>query len=205
MKIAARSWLQLTALVLAFTISACTGGGDVGGEDAVAESSNPIVVLKTSNGEIEIELFPDDAPESVANFLQYVDDGFYDGTIFHRVIPDFMIQGGGYDTDRNKKETRPPIKNEAENGLKNVDGSVAMARTSIPDSATAQFFINVKDNEFLDHTAPTPQGYGYAVFGKVVSGMDIVEAIENAPTADGGGAFKNLPKETVVIESARRK
>jgi len=116
-----------------------------------------------------------------------------------------MIQGGGYDADRNKKETRPPIKNEADNGLKNLDGAVAMARTSIPDSATAQFFINVKDNAFLDHTAPTPQGYGYAVFGKVISGLDIVETIENTPTSDGGGAFKNLPVTPVVIQSASRK
>jgi cyclophilin family peptidyl-prolyl cis-trans isomerase len=207
MKIATRSWLQVTALGLAFTLTACSGSDGDPEAEVVADAaqSNPAVILKTSAGNIEIELFPDEAPESVKNFLQYVDDGFYDGTIFHRVIPDFMVQGGGYDADRERQETRPPIKNEADNGLKNETGTVAMARTSIPDSATAQFFINVKDNAFLDFKAPTPQGYGYAVFGKIVSGMDVVVSIENAPTKDGGGAFRNLPEETVTIESASRK
>jgi len=209
MKIATRSWLKITGLafVLTLAVGACSGGGDEpAGEDAgAAANSNPVVVLKTSKGTIELELYPDKAPATVENFLQYVDDGFYDGTVFHRVIPDFMIQGGGYVADQTKKESRPPVKNEADNGLKNTDGTVAMARTSIPDSATAQFFINVKDNSFLDHTAPTPQGYGYAVFGKVIAGMDVVETIENTPTKDGGGAFRNLPEESVVIESASRK
>ena len=209
MKTGTRSWLKITGLafVLTLAVGACSGGGDepAGEKAGAAADSNPIVVLKTSKGTIELELFPDKAPASVENFLQYVDDGFYDGTVFHRVIPDFMIQGGGYAPDQTKKEARPPVKNEADNGLKNTDGTVAMARTSIPDSATAQFFINVKDNSFLDHTAPTPQGYGYAVFGKVIAGMDVVEVIENTPTKDGGGAFRNLPEEPVLIESASRK
>ncbi|MCU0670699.1 MAG: peptidylprolyl isomerase [Myxococcota bacterium] len=186
-------------------VAACSKSGtDAGGQGTQSESA-PSVILKTSVGEIEIELFPDKAPESVKNFLAYVDEGFYDGTIFHRVIKDFMIQGGGYDGGRQKKPTRSPIKNEANNGLKNETGTVAMARTSVPDSATSQFFVNVENNAFLDHREPTPEGWGYAVFGRVTRGMDVVEKIENAETEDGGGAFRNIPKSPVVIESARRK
>ncbi len=205
MKTAARSWLPGIAVALALTLSACTGSTTENTEPAPVEAGPPVVILKTSAGVIELELFEDKAPESVKNFLQYVDDGFYDGTMFHRVIPDFMVQGGGYTSDRTRKETRPPIKNEADNGLKNENGTIAMARTSAPDSATAQFFINVKNNTFLDHTAPTREGYGYAVFGKVIAGMDVVESIENTPTKNGGGAFANLPESEVLIESAKRK
>jgi len=190
-------------MILVLTSACSKSGTDTGGQGA--QSAAPVVILKTSVGEIEIELYPDKAPETVKNFLAYVDDGFYDGTIFHRVIKDFMIQGGGFDGGRQKKPTRSPIKNEANNGLKNEVGTVAMARTSVPDSATSQFFINVENNTFLDYREPTPEGYGYAVFGRVTRGMDVVEKIENAETEDGGGAFRNIPKSPVVIESARRK
>jgi peptidyl-prolyl cis-trans isomerase A (cyclophilin A) len=197
---------SLTALVLAFSLLAsCNKGPESPDSSSTAGSANPIVVLKTTEGEIDIELFADKAPLSVANFLSYVDEGFYDGTVFHRVIKDFMVQGGGYDGAREKKPTREPIKNEAGNGLKNEVGTVAMARTSVPDSATSQFFINTENNAFLDHRDESPDGYGYAVFGKVVRGMDVVEKIEVTPTDDAGGAFRNLPKSPIVIESARRK
>ncbi len=164
----------------------------------------PMVVLTTSKGVIEIELDSEKAPISVENFLAYVDAGHYDGTIFHRVIPGFMIQGGGFDRDMHQKPTRDPIKNEATNGLENKRGTLAMARTGVVDSATAQFFINVADNDFLDHTSADPRGYGYAVFGHVTSGMDVVDAIVGLPTTTRGG-HQNVPAEPVVIESARRK
>lgn len=208
---ATSSWLKLAAISFAIALAGCQGsdsespGGDAAPAAEADAAANPIVVMTTNLGSVEIELFPDKAPETVENFLKYVDDGFYNGTIFHRVIPSFMIQGGGYEENRNRKETREPVKNEADNGLKNEVGTIAMARTSIPDSATAQFFINVKDNGFLDHKSKTPQGYGYAVFGKVAAGMDVVKAIENSPTEDGGGAFKNLPKEPITIESMARR
>jgi cyclophilin family peptidyl-prolyl cis-trans isomerase len=159
---------------------------------------NPSVVMKTSLGSVTIELYPDKAPESVKNFLQYVNDKFYDGTIFHRVISNFMIQGGGMDVTNTKKPTRAPIKNEAANRLKNDVGTVAMARTNEPNSATSQFFINVKDNGFLNYQDSSPQGIGYCVFGKVTSGMDVVEKIKAVPT----GA-QDVPKTQVVIESIR--
>jgi len=190
--------------VLVLLASCSKSGTDTAGGGAQS-AATPAVILKTSVGEIEIELYADKAPESVKNFLAYVDEGFYDGTIFHRVIKDFMIQGGGYDGGRQKKPTRSPIKNEANNGLKNEIGTVAMARTSVPDSATSQFFINVENNAFLDFRDATPEAWGYAVFGRVTRGMDVVEKIENAETEDGGGAFRNIPKSPVVIESARRK
>ena len=145
--------------------------------------SKVVVVMDTSvGGPIEIELDAEKAPESVKNFLSYVDDKFYDGTIFHRVIDSFMIQGGGFTKDMSKKDTKAPIKNEATNGLKNDNYTLAMARTGIVDSATAQFFINVKDNGFLNHTSKTPRGWGYAVFGKVSNGMDVVNKIKEVPT-----------------------
>lgn len=159
---------------------------------------NPSVVMKTSLGSVTMELYPDKAPETVKNFLQYVNDKFYDGTIFHRVIKDFMIQGGGMDATNSKKPTRAPIKNEAANKLKNTVGTVAMARTNEPNSATAQFFVNVKDNGFLDYRDSSPQGIGYCVFGKVTAGMDVVEKIKAVPT----GA-QDVPKTQVVIESIR--
>lgn len=158
-----------------------------------AATDNVHVLMKTTAGEIELELDRSKAPVSVDNFLTYVESKHYDGTIFHRVIRDFMIQGGGFGADMRQKATLPPIKNEAENGLKNTRGSIAMARTSVIDSATSQFFINVKDNNFLDHGS---RDFGYAVFGKVVKGMDVVDAIAISPT----GA-RDIPRETILIES----
>ena len=166
------------------------------------EGGNPVVVMKTSLGDVKIELDKAKAPVTVDNFLVYVNDKFYDGTIFHRVIPAFMIQGGGFDKDMNQKKTKAPIKNEAGNGLKNVTGTIAMARTSDPNSATAQFFINTKDNAFLDHKNDTPQGYGYAVFGTVVGGMDVVKKIEQVQTTTRP-PYENVPVTPVVIESIR--
>lgn len=164
--------------------------------------SGPVTVrIQTSKGDIELALNAEKAPETVENFLGYVDSGFYDGTIFHRVIEGFMIQGGGMTPDMSKKETREPVKNEAKNGLKNVRGSIAMARTSDPHSATSQFFINHKDNANLDY--PSFDGWGYAVFGKVVDGMDTVDAIAAARTGSKG-PYRDVPTETVVIESIRR-
>jgi len=171
-----------------------------GDEMTQQTGKNPIVVIKTSMGDIEAELYADKAPESVKNFLAYAQAGHYDGTVFHRVIKDFMIQGGGMTADMNQKPTKPPIKNEADNGLKNTTGTLAMARTSVVDSATSQFFINVKDNAFLDHKGKTPQGYGYAVFGKVISGMDVVRKIEGVTTTSKG-MHQDVPKDAVVIES----
>jgi cyclophilin family peptidyl-prolyl cis-trans isomerase len=165
-------------------------------------SKAPVVVIKTSMGEIKVELAADKAPITVKNFLEYVDAKHYDGTIFHRVIPQFMIQGGGFTPDMQQKPTRAPIKNEAGNGLKNTNGTIAMARTGVVDSATSQFFINVKDNAFLDHRDETPAGFGYAVFGKVVSGMDVVKKIEAVPTSSKG-SHENVPTTPVVIESIR--
>ena len=156
------------------------------------------VKLETTLGDIVIELNAEKAPVTTENFLNYVRDGFYDGTIFHRVIPNFMIQGGGFNDQMMQKMTQDPVKNEADNGLKNADGTIAMARTNDPHSATAQFFINVKDNGFLDHTAPSPQGWGYAVFGKVVDGMDVVRGIEQVKTGNSAG-HGDVPLENVVI------
>ena len=158
-----------------------------------------MVTLHTSMGDISLELDAEKAPKTVANFLQYASDGFYDGTIFHRVINNFMIQGGGMTADMAQKQTRAPVDNEANNGLKNKTGTVAMARTNDPHSATAQFFINVSDNGFLDHTAPTAQGWGYAVFGRVTAGMDVVEKIKAVATGNKG-FHQDVPKEAVTIE-----
>jgi cyclophilin family peptidyl-prolyl cis-trans isomerase len=162
------------------------------------------VVILTNYGDIALELYEDKAPVTVKNFLQYAESGFFEGTIFHRVIKDFMIQGGGFTTELKKKENMPPIKNEADNGLKNARGTIAMARTNVVDSATSQFFINLKDNDFLNHTAKTPRGYGYAVFGRVVSGMEVVDKIAAAPTRRRDGLFQNLPVEDVVIKAVKR-
>jgi cyclophilin family peptidyl-prolyl cis-trans isomerase len=161
------------------------------------------VTMTTSMGVVAIELDEKNAPATVKNFLSYVDDKFYDGTVFHRVIPGFMIQGGGFGEDLQRKGTKPPVKNEAANGLKNTTGTIAMARTSDPDSATAQFFINVKDNVSLDHQAPSPMGMGYCVFGKVTSGLDVVKKIEAVATGMKNG-MKDVPTNTVRIESIRR-
>lgn len=159
-----------------------------------------MIKLNTNMGSIVIELDSEKAPNTAANFLQYARDGFYDGTIFHRVISNFMIQGGGMLPGMIEKQPREPIENEANNGLSNVKGSIAMARTQDPHSATAQFFINVADNAFLDHSAPNAQGWGYCVFGKVVEGMDVVEKIKAVPTANAGH-HQDVPTEDVVIES----
>ncbi len=163
--------------------------------------THPLVDFDTSAGKFRLELREDLAPETVKNFLTYVKDGFYTNTIFHRVISDFMIQGGGMTADFKKKDTRDPIKNEAANGLKNLVGTVAMARTGQPHSATSQFFINVKDNDFLNHKAPSGQGWGYAVFGKVVSGMEVIEQIKQTPTTNSFSR-QNVPVETILIKSA---
>lgn len=180
-------------LMLALII--CTG------TSARAERSKPLVKLETSLGDITLELYPDKAPDTVANFLQYVKDGSYNGTIFHRVISNFMIQGGGFDAQMSQKPTKAPIKNEADNGLKNENYTVAMARTMDPNSATAQFFINVADNQFLNHTAKTPQGWGYAVFGKVVKGQDVVDKIKAVPTTTKS-MHQNVPVDAVTINKA---
>jgi len=158
-----------------------------------------MIQMVTNHGTISIELDFDKAPKSAENFQQYVKDGFYDGTIFHRVINGFMIQGGGMTEEMNQKETQAPIENEADNGLKNLKGTLAMARTMDPHSASSQFFINVNDNDFLNHTSKTPQGWGYAVFGKVVDGMAVVEKIKAVATGNNG-MHRDVPLEPVVIE-----
>jgi len=182
-------WIFLLAAALA----------DPAGAKAAAP---PRVTLATSKGEIVIELYPDKAPATVKSFLAYVNEKFYDGTIFHRVIPGFMIQGGGFTADMNQKATHAPVKNEAGNGLSNARGTLAMARTSDPDSATAQFFINLKANTFLDR-AQAQDGYGYTVFGKVVSGMEAVDAIAGVPTGRKAG-MSDVPTQAVTITTARQ-
>ena len=170
----------------------------------MADQTNPVVILETSKGPIKIELYPDKAPETVGNFLQYIDDKYYDGTIFHRVIDNFMIQGGGFTPDMRQKDTRDPIQNEADKGVKNARGTIAMARTSDPHSATSQFFINTSEgNQFLDHTGKTSNGWGYCAFGKVTEGMDVLDQISTVKTGNKG-MHQNVPSEPVVITSARR-
>ncbi len=173
------------------------------GDAQETAKGNPQVVLDTSKGKIVLELYPDKAPVTVKNFLAYVDARFYEGTIFHRVIPNFMIQGGGFTADMNQKPTNDPIQNEADNGLKNQRGTIAMARTNVPDSATSQFFINSVSNDFLNFKSKSAQGWGYAVFGKVVEGLDVVDAISAVKTGTSG-RFRDVPAEPVVIKSARR-
>lgn len=186
--------LKTTIAMLALYVSIATGAAD---------AANPQVELKTSLGVIVIDLYPDKAPATVENFLQYVKDGHYDGTLFHRVIPGFMIQGGGFDPDFRQKATRKPVRNEASNGLKNATGTIAMARTADPHSATAQFFINVSDNTSLDFRFPTQEGYGYTVFGNVSKGMDVVNRIVKVRTGPGPAQHQNVPVQPVVIEQAR--
>jgi peptidyl-prolyl cis-trans isomerase B (cyclophilin B) len=166
---------------------------------AGALAADPQVDVKTNMGTIRLELYPAKAPKTVENFLQYVKDGHYNGMVFHRVIDGFMIQGGGYDKNYREKQTRKPIENEAKNGLKNDLGTIAMARTNQPHSASAQFFINVKNNDFLNY--PGQDGWGYAVFGKVVSGLDVVTKIAKSPTGPGGPFGSDVPRQQVVIES----
>ncbi|MBM4314890.1 MAG: peptidyl-prolyl cis-trans isomerase [Deltaproteobacteria bacterium] len=163
---------------------------------------NPVVVMETSLGKVKLELFAAEARISVKNFLDYVREGFYDGTIYHRVIPNFMIQGGGFTADLKQKKTNPPIKNEADNGLKNSRGALAMARTAVVDSATAQFFINLVDNVPLNHRDKTQQGYGYAVFGKVSEGMDVVDKIASLKTGTQKG-LRDVPETPVIIKSMK--
>jgi peptidyl-prolyl cis-trans isomerase B (cyclophilin B) len=160
-----------------------------------------VVKLSTNFGDITLELYDDKAPITVANFLQYVNNGFYENVIFHRVINGFMIQGGGFDINMKQKATLDEIKNEADNGLSNDNYTIAMARTSIPDSASSQFFINVADNDFLNHTAPTTSGWGYCVFGKVIEGMDVVDKIKAVKTGSKAG-HRDVPLEPVIIEKA---
>jgi cyclophilin family peptidyl-prolyl cis-trans isomerase len=169
-----------------------------------ALADNPKVRMETTAGTITIELYPDQAPKSVENFLAYVDEGYYDGTVFHRVIDGFMIQGGGFTDDLQKKPAKDAIENEADNGLKNERGTVAMARTGDPHSATSQFFINHKDNDFLNHSGKNPRGWGYAVFGKVTDGMEVVDKIATAPTGGKGPFPTDVPKSTIVIEKVTR-
>jgi len=182
--------------ILACTALACSGSGVTAGE-----GENPMVLMSTSKGDIKIELYEDKAPITVKNFLSYV-RAANDGTIFHRVIPRFMIQGGGFDAEMNQKESKKPIKNEATNGLRNDTGTLAMARTNEVDSATAQFFINVKDNDFLNHKSESPREFGYAVFGGVVEGMDVVHEIERVQTKNRRG-HGDVPVEPVIIESVK--
>ncbi len=168
-----------------------------------AYAANPQVEIKTNLGAITVELYPEKAPKTVENFLQYVRNGFYRESIFHRVIPGFMIQGGGFSKGMEQKPTRDPVPIESNNGLKNKTGTIAMARTQNPNSATAQFFINVADNVFLNYTEPTVHGFGYTVFGSVSKGMDVVEKIANSPTGSGGPFPRDVPQEHVVIEDIK--
>jgi cyclophilin family peptidyl-prolyl cis-trans isomerase len=171
---------------------------------APSAATGPQVLMRTSMGDITIRLFPDKAPISVANFLSYVDEGFYNGTIFHRVSEGYVVQGGGFTSNMTKKDTRPPIKNEAGNGLSNRRGTVAMARINLVDSATSQFFINVADNTFIDHKNDTPRDFGYAVFGEVVSGMEVVDRISAVKTGSKGPFPGECPLESVTILSITR-
>ncbi len=168
-----------------------------------ANADNPTVIMETSEGSITIELFADKAPASVKNFLSYVDDGYYNGLIFHRVIPDFMVQGGGFKPNMKRKSGQSSVHNEADNGLKNTRGTLAMARTGDPHSATSQFFINLADNSYLDFRNRSQGGWGYAVFAKVVEGMDVVDKIARTPTVNEGG-YENVPREDIVIISVTR-
>lgn len=171
------------------------------GHADMTTSQTATVQMHTSKGQITLELYPDKAPRTVENFVTYTREGFYDGTIFHRVIPGFVIQGGGFIPDMTEKPTHEPIRNEANNGLKNEPGTIAMARTQDPHSATSQFFINVKDNAPLNFSSQTPSGWGYTVFGKVTEGMDVVNAIVNVPTGNHG-PHQDVPVEPVIIEKA---
>lgn len=167
-----------------------------------ALADNPQVTFETNRGNFVIELYPDKAPKTVANFISYIKDGFYENTIFHRVIKNFMIQGGGFTADLSEKETRAPIVNESNNGLKNEVGTIAMARTQEPNSATSQFFINVKNNQFLDFRDPSPELIGYCVFGRVIKGMDVVTNIESSPTANVG-PYGDVPRAPILIHHVK--
>ena len=192
--------VPMLMLALTFTFAVSAAGQETASEaPADAAAANPRVVIETSKGNIVVELFAAEAPKSVENFIAYAEAGFYDGTIFHRVIPQFMVQGGGFSSDLVKKPTRPPVQNEADNGLQNDRGTLAMARTRDPHSATAQFFINLVDNAFLDHTAKNTRGWGYAVFGQVVDGMAVADAIAGVRTGNKKG-MQNVPLQPVTIK-----
>jgi cyclophilin family peptidyl-prolyl cis-trans isomerase len=193
-------FLSMACLLIPFVCSQCFSGDS---EKQGSTSEKPLVLVKTSMGDIKIELWPDKAPVTVKNFLRYVDEGFFDGLTFHRVVPGFVIQGGGFSPDMQQKPTYQPIKNEAAGDVKNLRGTLSMARTPVVDSATSQFFINLKDNDFLDHKDETPGGFGYAVFGKVVEGMDVVDRIAAVKTANKG-PHQNVPVEPVVMEEAKQ-
>jgi len=193
--------VALVSLAMLF-VAACSGKEGNESAGAAEATSNPVVVISTTLGDFKIELYPDKAPVTVENFLGYVNSKYYDGTIFHRVIPNFMIQGGGFDALMKQKKTGPQIKNEAGNGLKNTRGTVSMARTSVVDSATSQFFVNVKDNVALDHRDATARGFGYAVFGSVIEGMDVVDKIVSVPTVQRAG-HRDVPAEPITITSAK--
>ncbi|ABI56276.1 Peptidylprolyl isomerase [Alkalilimnicola ehrlichii MLHE-1] len=204
---ALRSAHKLIAFMLfvIFAVLLVVGAKAVGGErddqdSQHAQMETPMVVFETSHGNLTLELFPDEAPITVENFLQYVDDGFYDGTIFHRVIPGFVVQGGGFDEEFRQKETRAPIKNEADNGLRNERGTLSMARTQQKDSATSQFFINLADNAFLDHGT---RDFGYAVFARVAEGMEVVDKIAQVRTGNRG-MHQDVPVEDIVVKRAYR-
>lgn len=198
----------LTA-ILALTLGARGGENETTNEAtsdkerSVTATANPVVKIETSKGTLTVELWPDKAPQTVANFLAYTDASFFDGTIFHRVIDGFMIQGGGFTPDMNQKPTRAPVKNEARADAPNARGTLAMARTSDPNSATSQFFINLVDNGFLNHTAPNPRGWGYCVFGKVTDGLPVLDAIGKVRTGNKGG-HQDVPVEPVTILSVKR-
>ncbi len=193
--------ISLISLILTvFLIGIGCSKNESDTKKSTEEAAMPEVKFSTTLGDFVIELYPDKAPISVQNFLDYVNSGFYNGTIFHRVIPGFVIQGGGFTADMQRKQTRPPITNEAENGLKNLRGTLSMARTQDVNSATSQFFINLVDNAALDHT---PGNYGYAVFGKVVKGMDVVDKIAQVQTGNKG-PYQNVPLEPVVVETAKQ-
>ena len=200
---AAVVFFAILLLPAVFVSAGCKQEGSKQGqtetEKSETEGGNPVVIMSTSKGDIKIELFKDKAPISVENFLSYAGDGYYDGTIFHRVIPNFMVQGGGFTPDFSQKPTKSPIKNEAKNGLKNERGTLAMARTQVVDSATSQFFINLADNSFLDNGV---RDYGYAVFAKVIGGMDVVDAIAAVETGNNG-MYGDVPQEEVIIKSVK--
>jgi peptidyl-prolyl cis-trans isomerase A (cyclophilin A) len=191
---------MLKRVFISWAAALLLAGATIAGA-AEPAAKNPVVVMETTMGTIKLELFPKEAPLSVKNFLDYVNQGFYTNTIFHRIIPGFMIQGGGFSTDRKQKMTNPPVKNEAGNGLKNNRGTLAMARTSRPDSATAQFFINVANNDGLNR--PSPDGFGYAVFGKVIEGMDVADKIVNAKQVNVNEVFQNFPEPLIIIKSIK--
>lgn len=198
-----RYFLIFYLIILCTYCYAMGGNPPEGKGDIMAKGGSNIVVIETTKGKMKVELYPDKAPITVQNFLSYVDSGFYNGTIFHRVIPRFMIQGGGFEKGLAEKLTLPPIKNEAGKGIMNDRGTIAMARTSVVDSATSQFFINVANNDFLNHKDETSQGYGYCAFGKVIEGMEVADAICRGKTCSSG-YFDDVPVEDIVIVSIKK-